>query len=407
MPKIVSRPAVDTVPAATARRLFLGAQELLGDPTRRVTPALVQRTIERMGFVQVDTINVVQRAHHHILCSRLDGYRPRHLARLLERDRKLFEHWTHDASVIPAAWYPHWKIRFRRYAEQWHAPDSWWAQRMGGKPKKVTAHVLDRITKEGPLMSRDFEHDGPPGKNTWWGWKPSKAALEHLWRVGRLAVKARVNFHKIYDLSERVLPDHHAAEAPDPDEHVAWAAHAALERLGFATAAEIAGFFRAVSITDVRAWCREAEGRGEIVPVLVETADGSAPRREYALPDWRTRVARCPDPPARCRVMSPFDPVMRDRARALRRFGFDYRFEAFVPAPKRRYGYYVLPILEGDRFVGRLDAKLHRDRGELEVRGLWWEDGVRITRARHAALEAALHRMAEPLGADCVDFTAT
>ncbi|MCP3902955.1 MAG: winged helix-turn-helix domain-containing protein [Planctomycetes bacterium] len=404
------RTAADPVPAATARRLFLGAQELLGDPTRRVTPALVHRVIARMGFVQVDTINVVQRAHHHILGSRLDGYRPRHLTRLLERDRKLFEHWTHDASVIPAAWYPHWKIRFRSYArrwrdERWSAPDSWWAQRMGGKPKQVIDHVLDRVTNEGPLMSRDFEHDGPSG--AWWGWKPPKAALEHLWRVGRLAVRARVNFHKIYDLSERVFPDQHAADAPDPDEHIAWAARMALERLGFATAAEIAGFFRAVPINDVRAWCEEAQRREEIVPVLVETADGSAPRREYGLPDWRKRVARCPDPPDRIRVMSPFDPVLRDRARALRRFGFDYRFEAFVPAPKRRYGYYVLPILEADRFTGRLDAKLHRGRGVLEVRGLWWEPGVRPSRRRLSALDAALGRLAESVDASAFEITAT
>ncbi|MHC5112949.1 MAG: winged helix-turn-helix domain-containing protein [Planctomycetota bacterium] len=403
-------PAADPVPAATARRLFLGAQELLGDPTRRVTPALVHRTIERMGFVQVDTINVVQRAHHHILGSRLDGYRPQHLTRLLERDRKLFEHWTHDASVIPAAWYAHWKPRFRKYAREWReelrdAPGSWWARRMGKQPRKVIAHVLDRVTNEGPVMSKDFEHDRPSG--AWWGWKPSKVALEHLWRVGTIAIRGRVHFHKVYDLSARVFPDEHVADAPDKRTHVAWAARSALERLGFATPTEIAGFLRAVPIEDVRAWCKTAEKRGEIVPVLVATANGSPPRREYALPDWRRRAGRCPDPPRRCRIMSPFDPVLRDRARAVRRFGFDYRFEAFVPAPKRKYGYYVLPVLEGERFVARLDAKLHRDRGTLEVRGLWWEDGVRPTKARRAALDAALHRLGSPLGAERVEITAT
>jgi uncharacterized protein YcaQ len=400
--RVPAPPAVPVVPAATARRLLLGGQGLLADPARRATPAAVYRRIESMGFLQMDTINVVDRAHHHIMRTRFDDYRPETLARLLERDRRLFEHWTHDASIIPSAWLPYWRIRFDRYRAEGHSPNGWWNERMGGEPERVITHVLERVRSEGPLMSRDFatETDGP--SHSWWGWKPAKAALEYLWRTGDLAVTRRVNFQKVYDLTERVLADHANEPPPDHDTHVAWACRAALDRLGCAAASEIAAFLRAIPIATARAWCDDAVTRGEIVAVKVESEDGSAPRGAYAWPDWKRRAGRHRDPPPRLRLLSPFDPVIRDRQRLLRLFGFDYRFEAFVPAAKRRWGYYVLPILEGDRLVGRLDPKLHRDRGVLEVKGLWWEPGVRPTKTRRRALDAALSRFAASLGADRV-----
>ncbi len=181
----------------------------------------MHRLIERLGFVQLDTINVVERAHQHILFTRLDEYRPAHLTRLLERDRKLFEHWTHDASVIPIDWFRYWRLRFRRYRERGLGANPWWARRMGGEPERVIEHVRRRIEREGALMSKDFEHrwskEAPSSADTgksvassepsesgaWWGWKPQKAALEYLWRVGELSVAGRINFHKVYDLTER------------------------------------------------------------------------------------------------------------------------------------------------------------------------------------------------------------
>jgi hypothetical protein len=133
--------------------------------------------------------------------------------------------------------------------------------------------------------------------------------------------------------------------------------------------------------------------------VKVEAVDGTA-RNAWAVPDWEERAANLPPAPPRIRLLSPFDPILRDRRRCLRLFGFDYRFEAFVPEAQRQHGYYVLPILEGERLVGRLDPKLHRDRGLLEVRGLWWEPGLRKSKARQAALEAALDRLARFVGAE-------
>ncbi|HEX3529120.1 MAG TPA: crosslink repair DNA glycosylase YcaQ family protein [Thermoanaerobaculia bacterium] len=403
-PAVRTVPATPHVSAAAARRLLLDAQGLLDDPRRKATADSLHALIERIGFVQIDSINVVERAQHLTLASRLQGYRPALLERLLERDRRLFEHWTHDAAAIPAVWYPHWHHRFERYRRR-VLEHPWWRERVGADPEAIVAHVRARLRAEGPLMTRDFEDERPQGTDTtWWGWKPAKAALEYLWRVGEVAVARRVNFHKVYDLTERVLPHLHAAPLPSPEENVAWACRSALERLGVATPSEIAGFWNAVSLEEARDWCARAAARGEIVEVLAEALPGleagSAPRRSYALPDWEERAAALPAAPPRLRILSPFDPILRDRARALRLFGFDYRFEAFVPAPQRRWGYYILPLLEGERLVGRLDPKLRRDEGVLEIRQVWWEPGVRLSKGRGAALEAAVERLAKLVGAE-------
>src|SRR3954469_13941785 len=155
-------------PAPPARRLLLGAQGLLDDPRRKATPDVLYELIERMGFVQIDSINVVERAHHLTLASRLQGYRPALLERLLERQRRLFEHWTHDASAIPTLWYPYWKIRFERYRRR-VLEHPWWMERIGPEPERAIDHVRERIAHEGPLMTRDFEDERPEGTDkTWW-----------------------------------------------------------------------------------------------------------------------------------------------------------------------------------------------------------------------------------------------
>jgi uncharacterized protein YcaQ len=388
------------VPAATARRLLLGAQGLLDEPRRKATADVLYDLVERMGFVQIDSINVVERAHHLTLAARLQGYRPALLERLLERDRRLFEHWTHDASAIPTAWYPYWKVRFERYRRR-VLEHPWWMERIGPEPARVIDHVRERLAREGPLRTRDFEDERPQGTDkAWWGWKPQKAALEYLWRSGELAIAGRTSFHKVYDLAGRVLPAAHAAPRPADEEHLDWAGRSAIERLGVAGPDEIAGFWRAISLEEARAWCGRAAARGEIVPVQAGSADGSRPRPAYAVPGWEARAAALPPAPRRVRLLSPFDPILRDRKRTLRLFGFDYRFEAFVPEPQRRHGYYVLPILEGDRLVGRLDPKLHREKGLLEIKNLWWEPGVRQSQGRRAGLEAALDRLVKLVGAE-------
>lgn len=389
---------MDTISTQAARRLLLGAQGLLADPTRKATSATLAKLIEQMGFVQLDSINYVERAHHLTLGSRLDNYRHEHFTRLLEAQRHLFEHWTHDASAIPTAWFVQWKPRFKRYEDKLRSR-SWWMQRIGTKPDKVLDAVRNRIACEGPLRSQDFEHDRKGQAAGWWDWKPQKAALEYLWFTGELMVTRREKFQKVYDLTERVLPAVTTLAHPSEAEHVEWACRTAFERLVIATPKEIADFWHAITLAQARAWCEQAAKSGELVAVTIAATNGEKPRASFALHDWQTRLRKLPDAPDRMRLLSPFDPVIRDRARVARLFNFDYRFEAFVPEPQRKHGYYVLPMLEGDQLVGRIDPKFQRERGTLEVRKVHWEPAIKVTKARQKNLDEALIRLANLIGA--------
>ncbi len=386
-----------------ARRLFLGAQGLLADPVRKATRTTLAKLIEQMGFVQIDSINYVERAHHLTLGSRLDSYSHEHFTHLLETKRHLFEHWTHDAAAIPTAWFPHWKPRFKRYEGRLLNPSSW-INRLGKERDQILQFVRQRIEREGPLRSQDFEHNRKGQSAGWWDWKPQKIALEYLWFTGELMVTRREKFQKVYDLTERVLPEHATLAPPTEAEHIEWACRTAFERLVIATPKEIAEFWRAITLAHARQWCEQAAKSGEIVAVMIEGTNGEKPRASFALRDWQARLRKLPDAPERMRLLSPFDPVIRDRARVARLFGFDYRFEAFVPEPQRKYGYYVLPILEGDQLVGRIDPKFQRERGTLEVRKVYWEPTIKVTKARQKKLDEALERLANLINAKQVEM---
>lgn len=390
------------IPNAAARRLFLHLQGLSGPPNRKLARAGLLGLVERLGFVQVDSINTVERAHHMILFARNQTYAKGDLVRLLERERALFENWTHDASIIPTAFYPWWERRFARDAARLRAR---WRHWHSGEFEHMLDDILAHLRAEGPAMSRHLRRQQDASAESvsggWWDWHPSKTALEYLWRTGALAVDRREGFQKVYDLAERVIPaEYRAGTAGD---YVDWFCRGALDRLGIATTGEIAAFWDAVTPEEARAWCRERLG-GELIEVEVEPADGSKPRLAFARPDILERIAAAPEPPGRLRVLSPFDPLIRDRARARRLFGFDYRIEVFVPAAKRTYGYYVFPLLEGDRLVGRIDMKCDRGEGALRVTGLWWEPGVKPTAARRRALDAELDRQRKFAGAGRVEF---
>lgn len=388
------------LPNPAARRLFLHLHGLADAPVGPAAGAALGALIDRIGFVQVDSINTVERAHHMILFARRSGYRPEALKRLLERDRMVFEHWTHDASVLPMHLFPYWQLRFARDADRLR--DNWKRWFRDGYEARFDT-ILNRIAAQGPVTSSDVGQGEARGKGGWWDWHPSKTALEWLWRTGQLQITRREGFQKVYDLTERVIPQACRLPCPPVETVVDWACGSALDRLGFATPAGICAYWNAVTPQEARDWCKAELNAGRVIEIAVEAADGSR-RHSLARPDVLARAAAAPAPPQRLRVLSPFDPALRDRARAERLFGFHYRIEVFVPEAQRRYGYCVFPLLEGARLVGRIDMKARRDAGVLQVRALWPEAGVRFGAGRQARLAAALDRMARFAGCDRVGF---
>ncbi|WP_349358513.1 DNA glycosylase AlkZ-like family protein [Stappia sp.] len=380
-------------------RVFLHLQGLGDPPGAKLDRAGLEQLIGGLGFVQVDSINTVARAHHQILFARNQTYRPKMLVRLLERDRALFENWTHDASLIPVAAWPYWRHRFARERERLRHR---WANWHGRDFHDELDTVLARIRDRGPAGARDFDRHDARKEPGWWNWNPGKAALEYLWRTGEIAVTRRENFAKIYDLSSRVIPPEHYERRVTHDAFVDWACRSALERLGVATSGEIAAFYDLVTPEEAKAWCA-AQDDATHVPVQIVLADG-ARRPALARPDIQDLIETAGDLPPRVRVLSPFDPVLRDRKRAERLFGFSYRIEVFVPAPRRVYGYYVFPLLEGERLIGRIDMICRRADGVLEVSAFWPERGVRFGAGRRDRLEAELARMARFTGMEHVVF---
>lgn len=369
----------------TARAIFLDRHLLSSAPTGSGKGDDLLDLITRLGFVQVDSINTVERAHHMILRARRTKYRPDNLSQLLEKEHSLFEHWTHDASVIPSQFFPHWKLRFARDAEK--LKRQWRSWRRAGFEEKVDA-LLDQIAVEGPKSSACVGKGEKRSSGGWWDWHPSKTALEYLWRTGDLSVTHRVSFKKFYDLTERVLDAQLIAETPSAEDNIDWLCNAALDRLGFASPNEIAAFWDHVTLQEAKDWCANAG----VIEVDIEGHDGSL-KRVFARDGIMEETP--PKPTNRLRILSPFDPALRDRKRAERLFGFHYRIEIFVPEAKRQYGYYVFPIMEGDRLTGRIDMKALRAEDVLNVTGLWWEKGVQVTPARLDRLHRELDLMAD------------
>lgn len=384
---------IPVLPNPAARRLFL-SRHLLTDTPKTDLAGL----IDALGFVQLDSVNTLARAHDLTLWARRPAYKPKALEQLLARDRGVFEHWTHDASVIPIATFPHWRMRFARDETRlidrwkaWHAHE--FADRFEG--------VLKRISDHGECTSGELAAGEVRGKTGWWDWHPSKTALEYLWRTGQISVVRRDGFRKVYDLTERVIPAQHLNARHHPQATVNWACNGAMDRLGFATSGEVAAFWGLVTPDEAKLWCAAALAEGRVILIDVEGADGTL-RRSFARPDVLDEPV--PDVLNRVRLLSPFDPALRDRKRAERLFGFHYRIEIFVPEPLRKYGYYVFPVLEGATLIGRIDVKAQRPEGVLAVRAFWPEAGVVIGQRRVARLLAELDRVAGFAGCERVEM---
>jgi len=381
-----------------ARRLFLERQGLSVSPRSKLTDQGLLELIKSLGFVQVDSISTVARAHHMILFTRNQTYRPEQLKRLLEHDRTLFEHWTHDAAIVPVQFYPYWRHRFVR--EEHRLRERWRTSRREGFEAALD-RVLKHVLIGGPVRSRDLKTEKKRGDG-WWDWHPEKTALEFHWRTGTLAITGREGFQKIYDTSENVIPAAHRSRHVDTPAFLDWACHSALARLGVANPREIAAFWDLVTTGEAADWVARQLEQGELIDVTVACAGDVPPHKAVAFATLPDELLQLPEPPKRVRVLSPFDPLIRDRKRCQRLFGFDYRIEIFVPAAKRQYGYYVFPLLEGQRLIGRIDMKRIDD--ALTVLGIWLEPGVDMGIGRRKALEAELDRHRRFIGASSVRF---
>ena len=376
------------------------AGDVLPAVTARTGSRWVSETLLRLGYVQVDPISAVERAHHHILFSRNSGYRHDHLRQALEVERTAFENWTHSAAILPMESFPWWRHYFAR-ARAFPAHPGY-RRYFAPVTPALKARVLRAIRDRGPVRARDMETPKVGWHDPYFA-KPSlaKLTLEYLWRMGVLAVTARDGQEKVYDLVERVVPATLRARKPARSAYVDWMCERALERRVAATPTQLARFFDGVSRAEARAWCERRRGAG-VREVVVRGADGSSQRGLYALDAVLEHLDAVPEPAARLRVLNPFDPVVHDRGtgRTLALFGFDFRMEIWVPPQRRVYGYYVLPILEGRRFTGRVDVKVERDLGVLRAIKLWWERGVRATGARREAVRRELLALARFVGVE-------
>lgn len=336
----------------------------------------VAQVVERLGYVQIDTIAVVQRAHHHTLWSRRPDYTPQMLHELQAQDRRVFEWWGHAASYLPMCDYRYYLPRMRAFAERQKTRD--WL----GQNAQLVRDVVARIRGEGPLGSSDFS--APEGKRgPWWDWKPAKRALETLFNTGEVMVTERRNFQRIYDLTERVLPEGTDTTEPGKDENARFAIRRVLGGRGFASVDAMrytAGVSEAME---------ELVDSGEVVPVEIR---GLGDEQHYALARNVEEASKRRQ--RRVHILSPFDNLVIDRRRLRTLFGFDYRLECYLPAAKRQYGYFSLPVLWGKEFVGRLDSKADRKKRTFIVRNMVFEPGLKDYEGLLPALAEKLHAFA-------------
>lgn len=381
----------------SARNLHLAAQGLLKKPRRRAQPSDILSTIQRMSLLQIDTINIVARSPYLVLFSRLGDYPSYWLDDALSRG-ELMEYWAHEACFLPRGDFG--LVRHRMLAPEkmgWKYRQEWMHENADEIEK-----LIKHIHENGPVRSADFEH---PRKGTsgWWEWKPHKRHLEGLFTSGKVMVVERRNFQRVYDLTQRVMP--HWDDARDLLDQTA------AEAIMLENSARSLGIFRTQWLTDyyrlrqppLKSTLERWQENQRVVQVDVETLGEMwlhadlLPLLPLAL-DGKLSASHST-------VLSPFDPIVWDRKRAEQLFGFTYRLECYTPAPKRQYGYFVLPLLHKGQLVGRMDAKMHRKTGVLEVIALYLEEGVRASAALEKGLFSALNQFATWQGAKRVTLS--
>lgn len=367
-----------------ARRIAISSQGLGSSRFGRGRHG-ARRAIEHLGYVQIDTISVVERAHHHTLWNRVSGYRNHHLDALI-KDRSIFEYWSHAAAFLPMRYYRFCLPRMQAIAageRHWYPPD-----------KRLMRAVLARVRADGPLRAADFEaHTGTSGM---WQWGPIKMALERLFMEGKLLVTRRDNFQKVFDLAERVIPTGTDTRMPSSSEH----AHHLVDRYiaahGIARTTEIGHLRR--NRNAIQTAIDEQLESGQLMAVKIRGVDVDY----IAGVDFEDRLSKR-IPRQRALLLSPFDNLVIHRQRLLNLFDFDYRLECYVPKARRQYGYFCLPIIWRGRMVGRLDAKASRDRGVFTLIKLMLEPAVQSSNRNQSGIKK-LTDLADAVCMSLVEF---
>ncbi len=378
-----------------ARRLALAAQGFARTPPDAPPHRRHQRPVLRhTPLLQIDSVNVVARAHYLPAWSRIGGYPRELLDRMAYRDHELFEYWGHEASLLPVELHPMLRWRMRRARENFET----WGRiaRLARERPGYVEQVLREVEQVGPVTAGELAVVERRAKEHWgWNWSDEKTALEYLFWTGAVTAADRRGFERVYDLTDRVLP-REVLDRPTPTEAEAQAALLlrAAAACGVATVGELADYFR-IKAPAARPLVAELAAAGELEQVQVEG---------WRHPGYLLPGSVVPRRVAARALLVPFDPLVWERARALRLWGFDYRIEIYLPPGRRRYGYYVLPFLLGDALVARVDLKADRAHGVLRVRGAWAEPGA--PEATAAGLAAELTAMAAWLGLSGVDVEA-
>jgi len=338
-----------------ARRIILSSQGLTKSNSFGSGPNAVIKVVNQLGYVQIDTISVVERAHHHIIWSRLHDYDPEWLEKAQYKKREIFEYWAHAAAYLPMQDYrfslPVMNL-FRDKKDNW--PKS---------SKAEVKKVLHRIREEGPLMSRHFESDHKGG--TWWDWKPPKWALQRLFLEGDLMVSHREGFQRVYDLPERIIPANVNTTTPTLEEYYSYLITTTLRSQGLATRNEILHLRKTIPKKFDQVLHQLLEEK-IIVPVQIE-----GKKSYFSLPDYIHQKIRLPE---KIMLISPFDNIVIWRKRLKDIFDFDYTLECYLAPEKRTYGYFCLPVLYKDQFIGRIDVKADRKNGVLQIKKEFWNE---------------------------------
>lgn len=378
---------VPTFPLRAVAALFLERQHLRLPRARRLTPRRLVGFVEDAGGLQLDSINVLDRAHYLTLWSRFGPYDRARFDRLVYRRRLLFEYWAHAACLVPVSHLGLW----RRAMLDYHVRHTGWSSWLR-RHRRTLDLVTEVIRTGGPAGSADFEHRRPAGRGGWWSWKPAQHALHYLWMTGALAVHSRPHFQKRYDLIERILPAWPGVETASTEAFRAWHVERSVHAMGAATDTDLSRYltFPRMGPGVRRDALRRLVEAGEVVPIEVK---GSRARWLVLARDLPAlaRAARRREGSRGTTLLSPFDSLLWHRERVERLFGFSYRIEVYTPGPQRVHGYYTLPILHDGQLIGRVDAKAHRADRHLAVRHVhferWFATGGEPPAASWGAIE--------------------